>query len=220
MHGSFMIRIRRGSASSAAPDIRRLAAVCGIAVPIISVIVMLAVGYLHPGYSIVTQRISELGAAGAPYAIVMNLAGLIASGVLLMVLSLGLYLGVRDGRASMIGAALLALSGAALVMTGIFTLDAGGLAVSGPGMAHGFFARIGESAIIVAALAMSFGLRKDKRWHALALYSLMTAVVATALYLVTDLDFVAPWKGVVQRLLVAVPLMWIEVMSVRLLFLS
>lgn len=220
MHGSFMIRIRRGSTSNAAPYIRRLAAVCGIAVPIISLVVVLTMSYLHLGYSTVTQRISELGAAGAPYAIVMNLAGLIVSGVLVMVLSLGLYLGVRDGRASIIGAALLALSGAALVMTGIFTLDAGGLAVSGPGMAHGFFARIGESAIIVAALAMSFGLKKDERWHAYALYCLMTAVVATALYLLIDLDFVAPWKGIMQRLLVTVPLMWIEVMSVRLLFLS
>ena len=215
-----MIRIRRGSESSAALDIRRLAAVCGIAVPVISLIVVLTMTHLHPGYSTVTQRISELGAAGAPYAIVMNLAGLIASGVLLIVLSLGLYLGVRDGRSSKIGAALLALCGAALVMTGIFPLDAGGLAVSGPGMAHGFFARIGESAIIVAALALFFGLRKDERWHACAFYCLITAVVATALYLVVDLDFVAPWKGVLQRILVAVPLMWIEVISVRLLFLS
>jgi len=137
-----------------------------------------------------------------------------------MAFSLGLHLGIRDGKASRIGSALVALSGAAFVMEGIFPCDSGYSELSRSGVAHGVFARISESAIIIAPLAMSFGLKRDERWHAYVFYCLATAVAATVLYVLYQLGLLASWKGIAQRILIAMPLIWIEVMAIRLLRLS
>ena len=200
--------------------VQRLAAACGIAGPIMSSVILLIVSQLHPGYSIITQRISELGGADAPYATFMNLFGMELPGILIILLSWGLYAGVRGGISAKVGSILLALSGAALVMAGVFHVDTVHAEMSRSGLAHGFFARMGEFAIIVAPLIMSFGLKKDGRWRGYALFCMATAIAATALYVVYQFDFIAPWKGLVQRMVVTVPLVWIEVMSIKLMRLS
>jgi len=196
---------------------QRAAAACGIVAPILSGIVAVSVGYLHPGYSFAEQRLSELGASGAPYAAVFNVVGLMTSGVLVAVLSLGLYSEFNSDRVAKIGCGLLALSGASLFMTGIFPCDVGFVEATVSGILHGVFAGIGTLAIIGAALAMWLGLREDAAWRNHSWFSLSVAVLAVALYVPYQADSLTQWEGAIQRMLVMVLLLWLEVMSLKLL---
>jgi len=154
-----MIRTGIGPQAIGRVALQRLSAACGIAVPVLSTIVLLTVNHLHPGYSLTRQRISELGAPGAPYAALLNTAGLGASGLLLVALSLGLYREFRSRSAARIGCVLIGVSGIALVMAGIFPCSVDSAETSVSAIAHGVFARIGEFAIMSAALAMWLGLK-------------------------------------------------------------
>jgi hypothetical membrane protein len=196
---------------------QRAAAACGIAAPILSGIVAVSVGYLHPGYSFAEQRLSELGASGAPYAFVFNVLGLMTSGVLVAVLALGLYSEFSHDRVAKIGCGLLTLSGASLLMTGIFPCDVGLVEATASGILHGVFAGIGTLAIIGAALAMWLGLKEDAAWRNHSWFSLGVAVLAVALYVPYQFGSLTQWEGAIQRMLVMVLLLWLEVMSLKLL---
>jgi hypothetical membrane protein len=196
---------------------QRVSAACGIATPILSALVALGIGYMQLGYRPVEQRLSELGASGAPYALIFNVVGLMTSGMLVVVFSLGLYSEFSSNRVAKIGSGLLTVCGASLIMTGVFPCDVGSVEASAPGVLHGLFAGIGTFAIVSAALAMWLGLKEDAVWRNHSWFSLSVAVVAVALYVPYLFSSLPRWNGAVQRMLVMVLLVWIEVMSIKLL---
>jgi hypothetical membrane protein len=177
----------------------------------------LGVGYMQPGYSFTEQRLSELGASGAPYAFIFNVVGLMTSGILVVVFSLGLYSEFSSNWMARIGSGLLTLCGASLIMIGVFPCDVGSMEASASGILHGVFAGIGTFAIVSAALAMWLGLKDDAVWRNHSWFSLGVAVVAVALYVPYLFSSLPGWNGAVQRMLVMVLLVWIEVMSIKLL---
>lgn len=207
--------------SESQPDsTQRLLAICGIIGPIFYTIVVITLGLLQPSYNHFTQSMSELGAVGAPNAITMNIAGFILLGLLMIAFAFGLHHGISDGKGSKIGPALVAVSGAALVMTGIFPCDPGCVDVSMVGITHSIFAMIAALAMILAPLSIFQRLKKDSRWQGYLVYSLVTVVVALALSAVYGFNVFEPWKGALQRVSMGVPLLWVEVMAIRLLRLS
>ena len=66
-------------------------------------------GSLTPGYSQLTQAISDLGATGAPNAVIQDLNFLLL-GVLILAFSAGLQKGIGDGRGSALGPFLMGIS--------------------------------------------------------------------------------------------------------------
>lgn len=76
----------------------------------------------NDGYSHGTKAVSELGAVGAPLAGAFNVAGFVTPGVLVMILALALAARFA-GAGGRFGAALLALSGAALALAGVWPVD-------------------------------------------------------------------------------------------------
>lgn len=209
------------SESSTRPDItQRLLAICGITGPILYTILVITLGFLEPGYSHITQTMSELGAVGAQYANIMNTAVFPLSGLLIFVFAFRLHRDISNGKYSKIGPTLIAVSGAALVMTGIFRCDPGCEDITTVGTTHSIFATIAAIPMIFGALAISPRLKRDNRWHDYAAYSLITVVVAVASSILFVLDVFEPWVGVLQRISMGVMLLWIEVMSIKLLRLS
>jgi hypothetical protein len=85
-------------------------------------------------------------------------------------------------------------------------------------MLHAVCARTGEFAVMGALLAMWLGLRGDSGWQRYSSYSLISAILVVALYVPYQLDQMAAWKGAIQRLLVIVVLVWIELMAIKLLY--
>jgi hypothetical membrane protein len=55
------------------------------------------------GYSFTEQRLSELGASGSSYAFIFNVVGLMTSGMLVVVFSLGLYSEFSSDQVAKIG---------------------------------------------------------------------------------------------------------------------
>ena len=73
------------------------------------------------GYTHATKAVSELGAAGAPLASAFNILGFILSGSLIVLLAVSLHrVGTAPAKA---GPVLLALSGIAMAVAGVFPVD-------------------------------------------------------------------------------------------------
>lgn len=204
---------------------QRLLAICGIFGPILFTFVVFILGLLRPGYDHIAQSISELGEVGGPNAIIMNTVGFALLGALMIAFAFGLHRGINEGKGSKIGPALVALSGAALIMAGIFSCYPAGVDTPTVGIIHYVFITIYASAMILAPLALSPGLRRDRLWQSYVTYSLITVVVAgalSALFVITVYIFnvFEPWKGILQRVSMVAPPLWMEVMAIRLLRLS
>lgn len=83
---------------------------------------------------------------------------------------------------------------------------------------------MGLSGLFFANIVLWRTLKKDSRWQQYSSYSLLTAVVTFALFLGVNLSFstlaALGIVGLVQRVLLGIPILWIEVMAIRLLRLS
>ena len=199
---------------------QRLLAICGITGPILYAIVVIVLGSLEPDYSHAAQSMSELGAVGARYAIIMNTAGFPLLGLLIIAFALGLDRGIRDGKGAKLGPALVAISGAALVMTGIFRCDPGCVDVTMVGTTHSVFAVIAAFAMLLAPLAISPRLKRDERWKSYLAYSVATTVIALLVSAVYGFNVFESWEGALQRISMGIPLIWVEVIAIKLLLLS
>jgi hypothetical membrane protein len=206
--------------SNGSDNTQRLLAICGIIGPVSFAIVLITLGSLEPGYSHVTQAMSTLGAPGARYPLIMNIAGLGLLGLMMVALAVGLDRGIRDGKSSKFGPGLIAVSGVAVMMLGVFHSEPGAEDPTAMGTTHGVFVRIAGFALLLAPLAISPRLKKDERWHSYVAYSLGTVVVAIVVAVLYASNVFESWKAVIERIAMAVSLIWIEVMAIKLLRLS
>ncbi len=87
----------------------RALAVCGAVAPIVFTVAMIAASLQHPAYSHAKNFISELGATGAPGATVMNFAGFLPYGILMMAFAAAVHRGIRADAGGWLGPSLLAL---------------------------------------------------------------------------------------------------------------
>lgn len=197
--------------------LRKASALCGMAAPLFCLGSLLTVTLLNPAYSSATQRISELGAPQAPYAALANTLGIGATGLLVALFSLGLNNVLRRSRTAAMGSALIGLAGVAVTLAGVLPSGMDGAEAPRTAMAHAILARAGELAIIGAALALWLGLKGSGQWRGFSGLSLAVVVALVALYVPYQLHSLAPWKGVLQRLIVLVVLGWVEIMSIKLL---
>lgn len=200
--------------------VQRLLAVCGIIGPILFTIVLVILGFFQSGYNHVTQYMSELGAVNAPYAIVMNAAGFCLLGFLIIAFAFGLDSGINAGKSPIIGKigpTLVAVSGIAFVMTGFFPCDPGCVTVSTVESIHGKVAFIARFALIIAPLLIFQRLVKDRRWHNYHIYSLTIVGVALFLAAVYNFNVFENLNGALQRASFGIPLLWVEIMSIKLL---
>jgi len=195
-------------------------AICGVIGPIAFAIVVIASGLLQPAYNHVTQYVSELGARGAPNAMIMNVAGFSLLGMFIIAFAFGLHLGVNEGKGSKIGPVLLAVSGAGFVAVGLFPLDPSGVNVSFTGLMHVVSARITWIGLILALLFIAQRFKNDPEWKDYRLYTLATVLVALVLAVMLDFIGIEGWMGALQRLFLGVRLLWIEIVAIKLLRLS
>jgi len=196
---------------------QRLLAVSGIIGPPIYGIVIFALGSLWPDYSHLRQSMSELGAVGSPYALMMNTAGLPLLGILMVAFAFGLYRDLRNGMSARIGCFFIALAGGAIVLTGAFPCDSGCINVTCIGMMHRVLATITGSALLLAPFTLIPAINSDYRWHKYAFFTLIIGVIVMVSSTLYGFHVFEQWKGVIQRLSMGVALLWIEVMAIKLL---
>jgi hypothetical membrane protein len=208
----------------------------GIVGPIIFTIVIVATGYLRPGYSQGGGAgISELGVG--PNAILWN-AGAILFGLLITAYAFGLHRGINEVRGSRIGPTLVAISGISFVGAGLFPAAPPTLPF------HQSFALL----ILVASIAAPLFIAKrigrgDEKWRHYRSYSALSGIAILVIFLafgagvnlqISQADFDAaskgiqvspqgalgPWAGAIQRLFFAVSWLWMEVLAFHILALQ
>lgn len=196
---------------------------CGIAAPIVFTLLVIIAGTYYPGYSHVTQAISELGGVEAKNPLIQN-ANFFISGVLIVAFALGLYRNLAGARRSAFAATLVGAFGLVSVAHAFLPCDAGCEFVSTVGSVHNVTGLAGFLSVIAGVFLISRIVAVDPNWESYRGYSIMTAVGGLAsLVLWIALAKAARiqiMNGSLQRVFAGTILLWIEVIAVRLLWLS
>lgn len=195
-----------------------VAAACGMAAPVLFAIAVLAVGFGTTGYSPVTQLISELGIPGAPYAIVMNGIGLITTGILISIFAYAVHAIFCRGWKAALGSVLVLVAGLSFVAMGIVHCDLGCIPITPGGSLHLVFGMIALVAGLGAALILSLVMIQEREWNGYWQYSLATGILI--LMLLPFFLFEPRSAGLLQRILVGLVFLWMEVLAIRIYFIS
>ena len=207
-----MSRRDTGSASRAV----KLAALGGVIGPVVFVGLVVLGGLLYEGYSHTSQKISELGGAGAEYATVQNL-NFIMLGVAVIgfAWALARVLGPPYWGPALIGVFGLSSS----IANGLLPCDAGCQGATTVGLLHNVTGVIGFVAAIVGMFVLASRWRDDPYWRSHVAYtrgSAFAAIAGLVWFIATQALDVQGLAGVAQRFFVGVLLLWIVTTAARL----
>jgi hypothetical membrane protein len=194
---------------------------CGVFAPVLRLGLILLLGFLDPEYSHLRNYISELGARDAPAAVLMNGIGTVLVGALLCGFSLALYRGIEPGFLATAGAALLASSGLAFIVVGLFPCDPGCsmVAPSATMRVHVVAGTVAMSAQTLAPMAL--GLRivsgtGNRRYAAISLVCGAVAIMALIVLLLGQGEWLA-FPGLVQKTYQIAADAWVLLSAIHLL---
>ena len=149
----------------------RIAAMCGLAVPITNTIGW-AVGGLvqREGFSSSDDDISDLGAMTASDAWLFNQIGSNLTGLLLIVFALGLWRALSPDALGRLGAGTLLLVGVGVFLDGVFRLDCQGIDTncqndSWHADAHKMETRFTTAVTLLAPIILAFAFRRIAGWR-------------------------------------------------------
>lgn len=191
----------------------RVLAWCGVIAPMLRLGLILVLGFLHPSYSQPRDFISELGAPDSLFAPVMNYAGISLVGVLLALFSIALYRAHKPSSLALAGAVLLALSGLAFVVVGLFPCDQPACTLTDPSPTMRVHLLAGMAALTTQTLSpLALGLRVvggtvDRKYSALSLVLGSIALVALVLLLGQGARLTYP--GLVQKIVQVATDLWV-----------
>jgi Protein of unknown function (DUF998) len=198
----------------------RIAGICGLAAFVTFNIGWIAGGLAQPSaYSFANDTISDVGAVTADSSWIHNQIGSNLTGLLVVVLALGLWRALSPDLLGRLGAGALLVTGAGLVLDGFFQLDCRGIDTGCTNDSwHSHAHKINSGIIIgVAAFAapviLAFAFRRIPAWRDSWLPSLITVPAI----LLASLVFSAVGNGAGQRAADVVVFLWIAFVSVRLL---
>lgn len=198
----------------------RVSAISGITAPPLMVGLWIVASILRPGYDQFTQRGSEL--TTGPDSLVMN-ANFAVTGILIVVFSLGLVRTMRGGTLLKAGLAFLCLCGLAEIAASPFPCDPGcPLTGSLSQMIHTGVAVVFYGSVAIFPLFIGLGLGEDPNWQVYRPYSLATGLASVVLFSAFSIAVLSSFQfvGLIQRLLLALPFLWIEAMGIHLRSLS
>lgn len=176
-----------------------------------------AAGALYPGYSHLRDTISALAATDSPSAWIM-IAGFLALAAGTMAAGLTLWVRLRTGIAGRIGAAMVTLAGAGMVVAGLAQQDCSEIVdtcaaaevagtVSGHHVVHQLVSLAVFVVLAIALVVLARGLRTSRVWARLAVPTRVAGLVAlVATVVMVTVGFGD--GGLVQRLLVTLLFGW------------
>ena len=191
-------------------------AACGVGAPIVYTAAAIAASINYPDYDHLKNFVSELGATGAPGAAIMNFAGFLAYGVLMLAFALAVHRGIRADADGWLAPTVLALYGLAYTGLAFAPCDPGCQAAT-PSLHHRIHFLLGDF-IVLAAVVGPFTLysrmAKDPPWRSLAP---ATLALPAAAWVILELSGVGLAGALRQRLWLLLIFSWIELVAVRLI---
>jgi len=192
--------------------------VLGAAGPVLFLVVSTLLGFLDPGFDMMTEPVSAL--AWGPLGWVQT-ANFYVLGAATIAFAVGLYRDL-EGRGRMGAAILLSISALALIVAGIFKGTPPGAEPTPSGMIHGmafFWTFIPlPTAFALAALR----LKVERGWGAHAVYSAAMPSVVFGLVVIYGVlgsdpgDPLFPVGGILNRVLIALAFGWVTITAARL----
>jgi hypothetical membrane protein len=202
-------------------NIHTALAIAGIIGPLMLVVGDLTAALSSSDYSLVHNSISSLALTRIGF---LQTIGFLALGLLVEIFTAGLLFNMKRARWFHLGIAILVFFGFAMLLIGAFRTDPAGTTDAArtiEGRIHGLTATTGFSLFPFAILFLIPSIRKDPDWKNLFRYTEVTFVLALLLIItikvLTDKN---SWFGLMERLLVANMILWVEVAAVNLFILS
>lgn len=202
----------------------RLLALAGVAAPILFVGLILVLGALEPGYDHRTDTMSVLGGVEGWRGDGFNL-GLALTGLLLLAFSRGLHQDLNKGVGARAGPTLIVWAGVGMLGSAYFSCNEGCTNVlqepTLAGYIHILTSFITGLCLSIAPLVLFPRVKRDERWRHLAWFTLAMGILANipglTLWISMATTRIPEWEGLIQRLGILFPLLWVEVMAWRLL---
>lgn len=191
----------------------RLAALAGMAAPILFVSVFTAEGALRPGYHPVSMFVSELSLGPRGW---VQIGSFVITGLLVLLFASGVAARFSGGRAASAGPAVLKIIGFSLMASGPFVTDPSALfdQTSLHGLVHGIFGALVFSLAPVGCFLYFGRFRRDPAWRPLAPWTLVIGVLLALGIVVLKVSQLpdsglSPWKGLIQRVMLLLFMGWL-----------
>lgn len=197
----------------------RVAAVCGIAAPAAFLTGVLLGDLAQPqAFSPANDDISDLGANGASSPWLYNQVAANLTGLLVVVLALGLWQSVGSGRVGRVGVLGLVVVGTGVFLDGLLRLDCQGISVgcdntSWHASAHKVESGITATALLLTPFALAVCFRRLPAWRAVWIPTLL----ATPAVIVVSAAFGALGPGAASRAGSFAWFVWVGLVGARLL---
>jgi hypothetical membrane protein len=177
------------------------------------IIVMIVVQLKYPGYSDISNYISDLGGAHSPWAVVFNVS-VIVLGLLTLVGAFLLLAAFNHKLSRTLGLGFLALAGIGAILVGVFPENSTALG----GHMHEVASDIAFIGSGLALIILPGAMLRDTRWEGYRAFTFLLGVitlVAIGLFATSHWGPLGP--GGMERIVVAPILLWAIVVGIHLL---
>ena len=195
----------------------RIFSVLGLIGAITYPIFILAASTQFPGYSHISEYISNLGAVGQPSALIMNI-GFIVTGILIILFGFSTINHFKKDWKGLLGSLFIIFEGFSDISSGIFSCEPGCNATN-PTMSEMIHNSLGPVAYPLFALGIflwAFRFRKQENWNSFWKYTLVFAITGIIFLVLFIMTIDTPTVGLWQRLLTANMYLWMAIFSYKL----
>ena len=208
-------------------NINSYSILAGLVAPIFYIVLVSVLGLVEPNFSHKTDMMSILGGVKGIRGLVFNV-GVVITGLLLIVFAYGLHQNINKGVGSKIGPILIVLAGLGLFGSAIFSCNANCLNVietrTTIGILHMISAFVAGSCLAISPFFIFFRMKKDPLWKKYRSFTLAIGVLSNLPGIVLWVSIftvrIPEWEGVIQRLGLLFPFIWIFTLSLRQLVLK
>ena len=180
-------------------NLYQLLALCGMLSPIVYTAMWIIGGKLQPNYSHIKHDISSLFAVGAANKRLMQ-SFILVSSILLFLFYLGLHEGLQD-NGSIIGPYLFIIASIFGILIALFfPLDEGGEIITWGGKMHLTLVITMGLLTIAGMISLWFRLKTVPGWSDFAVYSLLSAISALILLIISGIFIQGRYRGLLERL--------------------
>jgi hypothetical protein len=199
-------------------NIHSLLAFAGMAGPVVLAVTDLTAAFTNPDYGLIRDSISSLALTRLGW---LQTIGFLAIGLLVEIFVAGLLFNIRRMRGFHLSIGLLVFFGFGMLLIGAFRTDPIGGPDTIEGTIHGFTATGVFWLFPIAILVIAPSLKNDPNWRDLFTYTIVAGVLGFILVILIGVlqDDIA-WFGLLERILVANMIIWVEVAAIKLLRLS
>jgi hypothetical protein len=193
-------------------------ALAGAAGPLVLAVTDITAAITNPSYSLVRDSISSLALTSIGW---LQTIGFLAIGLLVEIYVAGLLFNVKGVRGFRVSIGMLVFFGFGLLLIGAFRTDPVGGPDTIDGTIHSVVATGAFWLFPIAAFVIAPSLRRDPNWRNIYVYTLIAGALGIGLVLwLGFLPDESGYFGLLERLLVANMIAWVEVTAIKLLRLS